>query len=263
VVERIFRLMQDRGVSVDALSKEIGISGAAISQWERGEHKPDVDAIIKIAEYFGVTTDWLLRGRDVIASNTINTNNGNIGTAGQSFGKTYMSTYNIALTVDYNVNMNIPQEISELIEPLAKDKFGSIGFKMHTRQWFVCMWVHMAGRRGYVHFKVDTGCRALVLSHRTLDRLGYPTNQTDLFKLPSVPGIIASNEEHTFRKPGTVSLYKDDKQTAQICETEAICHPTWQTPDLPGTEVLDTFDSILFNTKGDRYMELKRAVAYG
>ena len=124
-------------------------------------------------------------------------------------------------------------------------------------QWFVSAWVIIGSKKHRVDFKVDTGCNALVLSHRTLNKLGFSTKNTDLSKLPSLSGKLASGDKHTFRKLGAVSLCQDKAQTVQICKVDAICHSTHETHDLLGTEVLRQFSGVTFGLVGDRYMELK------
>lgn len=42
------------------LSKAIGASPGVINAWKTGEKKPSMDYIIMLAEYFSVTTDYLL-----------------------------------------------------------------------------------------------------------------------------------------------------------------------------------------------------------
>lgn len=42
------------------LAKIIGVSKQTISNWENSNIQPSVDMIIRLAEYFGVPTDYLL-----------------------------------------------------------------------------------------------------------------------------------------------------------------------------------------------------------
>ena len=63
VVDRIVALMESRGVSGTALTSSVEISSSSITEWKKGKAKPSVDAVVKIAEYFDVTTDWLLMGK--------------------------------------------------------------------------------------------------------------------------------------------------------------------------------------------------------
>lgn len=63
-IDKIFLLMSERGISAKELSKETGISTGNISDWKSGKCMPKTDALIKIANYFNVSVDYLL-GRDV------------------------------------------------------------------------------------------------------------------------------------------------------------------------------------------------------
>lgn len=53
-------LREQRGLSQRAFSEEIGLSGSAVGMWETEERKPDIEMIIRLAEYFGVTLDDLV-----------------------------------------------------------------------------------------------------------------------------------------------------------------------------------------------------------
>lgn len=125
-------------------------------------------------------------------------------------------------------------------------------------QWFVPIWVSIGGRNVFVRFKVDTGCNALVLSHRTLNKIGFLTHETNLSKLPPASAKLASGDKHVFRKIGTVSLCHDKKQAIQICTANAVCHSTHETHDLLGTEVLRQFKGVTFNLADNKHMELMR-----
>lgn len=53
-------LREQRGLSQRTFSEEIGLSGSAVGMWETEERKPDIEMIIRLAEYFGVTLDDLV-----------------------------------------------------------------------------------------------------------------------------------------------------------------------------------------------------------
>ena len=61
-IDRILQLMVATGVKGTTLAGELGLSKNAVSEWKSGKAKPSTDAIMKIAQYFGVTTDYLLLG---------------------------------------------------------------------------------------------------------------------------------------------------------------------------------------------------------
>jgi len=64
VVERIYALMESRGVAATELSKSTGINASTLTQWKKGLQKPSVDAVNKLSDYFGVTTDFILGKTD-------------------------------------------------------------------------------------------------------------------------------------------------------------------------------------------------------
>lgn len=57
---RINELRKERGLSQHALAKQIGVSQKAIDYWERNVNEPKASYIILLADYFGVTADYLL-----------------------------------------------------------------------------------------------------------------------------------------------------------------------------------------------------------
>lgn len=54
------RLRLDAGITQQQLAKEISIGQATISQWESGESKPNVDALIALCKYYDVSADFIL-----------------------------------------------------------------------------------------------------------------------------------------------------------------------------------------------------------
>lgn len=57
------RLRKAKGVSADEVAKFIGISRQGYSNYENEVREPNINNLLKLAEYFGVTVDHLL-GRD-------------------------------------------------------------------------------------------------------------------------------------------------------------------------------------------------------
>ena len=54
------RLLQSRNVTAYQVSKATGISQSTLSDWKNGRSVPKMDKMQKIADYFGVTVDYLL-----------------------------------------------------------------------------------------------------------------------------------------------------------------------------------------------------------
>ncbi|MCL2264246.1 MAG: helix-turn-helix domain-containing protein [Defluviitaleaceae bacterium] len=61
-MEKLLQLMQENGVTAKELTKILGLHGSAITEWKNGKTKPSIETVVKIADYFGVTTDYLLKG---------------------------------------------------------------------------------------------------------------------------------------------------------------------------------------------------------
>ena len=61
--ERLELLRTEKGITQKNLSCKIYVSQESISAYESGKHLPTLDVLIKLADYFGVSTDYLL-GRD-------------------------------------------------------------------------------------------------------------------------------------------------------------------------------------------------------
>ena len=58
--EKILELRRRNAISQDALAERLDVSRQAVSKWERDEAIPETDKIVKLAQVFGVTTDYLL-----------------------------------------------------------------------------------------------------------------------------------------------------------------------------------------------------------
>ncbi|MCO7127327.1 helix-turn-helix domain-containing protein [Sporolactobacillus shoreicorticis] len=57
---RIRFLRDEKSVSQLEMARQLNISNAQLSRYESGDRKPDPDMIVHIADYFRVSTDYLL-----------------------------------------------------------------------------------------------------------------------------------------------------------------------------------------------------------
>ena len=60
--QRIRELREKSGITQDRLAKELAISRETVVKWENGERDLKTEYTIKLADYFGVTCDYILRG---------------------------------------------------------------------------------------------------------------------------------------------------------------------------------------------------------
>lgn len=58
--ERLKELREEKNMSLKELGKEIGVSDSAVSRWENEIRVPNIEVLVIIAEYFGVSTDYLV-----------------------------------------------------------------------------------------------------------------------------------------------------------------------------------------------------------
>ena len=63
VHSRIRKLREKNNISREDFAKKIDVSYAALSKYETGKRQPDYETLQKIADYFEVSTDFLL-GRE-------------------------------------------------------------------------------------------------------------------------------------------------------------------------------------------------------
>jgi DNA-binding NtrC family response regulator len=57
---RLKKLRKKHKMSQDDVAKYLGVKRAAVTSYEMGDNKPPVESIVKLAELFEVTTDYLL-----------------------------------------------------------------------------------------------------------------------------------------------------------------------------------------------------------
>lgn len=56
--DNVKKACTERGISICALEREVGIGNGTISRWN--ESNPTVDKLKKVADYFGVSIDYFL-----------------------------------------------------------------------------------------------------------------------------------------------------------------------------------------------------------
>ena len=59
-MERLKELRLEKNLSQLELAKAIGFSQSSIVYWETGQRVPNAQAVIILAKYFNVSTDYLL-----------------------------------------------------------------------------------------------------------------------------------------------------------------------------------------------------------
>lgn len=57
--ERLRELRQEKGVGQNKLAEALDLSNASVSYWENAKQEPTASAIVKLADFFDVTIEYL------------------------------------------------------------------------------------------------------------------------------------------------------------------------------------------------------------
>lgn len=58
------KLLDEKGLKNSDVSRATGISNMTLSDWKNGKTKPKTDTMKKIANFFGVSVDYLMTGKE-------------------------------------------------------------------------------------------------------------------------------------------------------------------------------------------------------
>lgn len=61
LADKIIDLRKKAGLSQEELAERLGVSRQSVSKWEGAQSTPDMGKVLKLADLFGVSTDYLLR----------------------------------------------------------------------------------------------------------------------------------------------------------------------------------------------------------
>lgn len=64
VSKQLIHLRNVKGISQEELAFLMNVTRQAVSKWETDQTLPDSEKIIRLSEIFGVTTDYLLKGKE-------------------------------------------------------------------------------------------------------------------------------------------------------------------------------------------------------
>ena len=62
--ERLFTLRRQAGLSQEDLANLLNVTRQAVQKWEAGTSRPDMDNLVSLAEYFQVSLDYLVTGKE-------------------------------------------------------------------------------------------------------------------------------------------------------------------------------------------------------
>lgn len=64
ILDRMIALMDERNLKPAQMTRKLGISGSSFTDWKNGKANPSLDVIVKFADYFNVSLDYIVRGED-------------------------------------------------------------------------------------------------------------------------------------------------------------------------------------------------------
>ena len=106
ISSRIFALLKEQSKTQTALATYIGIRVATVSAWKAQNTDPSANLLEKIADFFGVSVDYLVTGKEYAPSPSQTVNQGIFGDR----------NHNNTVTI----NGNTPLEVSEIEGELLK-----------------------------------------------------------------------------------------------------------------------------------------------
>lgn len=82
--KRIKSLREQNGLSMEQLANQFNSTKSRVSMWENNGTVPRVDILVKLANYFNVTTDYLLGNDDM---SNVTPENGKLNSLQRNLGK--------------------------------------------------------------------------------------------------------------------------------------------------------------------------------
>lgn len=64
LAERVERLIYEKGISRTELARQVETKESTIRNWSVRGSSPSAEAAYKVAQYFGVTVEWLVSGKE-------------------------------------------------------------------------------------------------------------------------------------------------------------------------------------------------------
>lgn len=62
--DRFRQILTNKGITAYRVAKDTEISNVTLSDWKSGKSIPKIDKLIKIADYLGVSINYLLSGKE-------------------------------------------------------------------------------------------------------------------------------------------------------------------------------------------------------
>lgn len=64
LLKRVYQLMARENIKPTQLAKALNMSTSTFTDWSKGKGSPSLKAVMQFAEYFGVSIDYLVYGKE-------------------------------------------------------------------------------------------------------------------------------------------------------------------------------------------------------
>ena len=131
LTDRIFDLLNKKGKTQTDIARLLNVRPTTVSEWKKGKYTPTVEHCVTLAEYFGVSLDYLITGREPrgapVQQIIGNNNSNNTAIAGSAAGVVLTEYERELITVAGAFDMRRKNELLNFayqIEKQIKDEGG-------------------------------------------------------------------------------------------------------------------------------------------
>ena len=132
LTDRIFDLLNKKGKTQTDIARLLNVRPTTVSEWKKGKYSPTVDHCVTLAEYFGVSLDYLITGREPrgapVQQIIGNNNSNNTAIAGDAMGAVLTEYERELLKVAGAFDMRRKTELLNFAYQIEKQIKGEGGF---------------------------------------------------------------------------------------------------------------------------------------
>lgn len=97
MVRNLKMLRNQKGISQQKLADTIGVTQQTINRYENNDTEPDIDTLIKFAEYFETSVDFLIGYTEPVSSSELNKDESNLINSYRQLSKRQKSSIRMIL----------------------------------------------------------------------------------------------------------------------------------------------------------------------
>ena len=132
LTDRIFDLLNKKGKTQTDIARLLNVRPTTVSEWKKGKYTPTVEHCVTLAEYFGVSLDYLITGREPrgapVQQIIGNNNSNNTAIAGDAAGAVLTEYERELLKVAGAVDMRRKTELLNFAYQIEKQIKSEGGF---------------------------------------------------------------------------------------------------------------------------------------